>query len=109
MGLISEGSKHNRTGSLRIISEAEEGRGISGQKTVYKPSKEEWDEHERFHIPFRKWCPFCAKGRCEGAIHKRTETSEEEIEREAPVISMDYMGNNSGGGGPGGEWSEKVD
>ena len=57
--------------------ESEEGRGISGQKAVYKPSKEEWDEHERSHIPFRKWCPFCVRGKCKGATHKRTEKSEE--------------------------------
>ncbi len=37
--------------------ESEDGRGIAGQKAVYKPSKEEWDEHQRTHIPFRKWCP----------------------------------------------------
>ena len=32
----------------------EESRPIKGQKMVYMPSKEEWDNHMRSHIPFRK-------------------------------------------------------
>ena len=41
--------------------ECEEGRAIAGQIAVYKPSKEEWDAHQRVHIPFRKWCPHCVR------------------------------------------------
>ena len=43
--------------------EGEEVRMIRGPKAIYTPSKEEWDNHMRSHIPFRKWCPFCLKGR----------------------------------------------
>ena len=32
----------------------EEARAIAGQKAIYQPSAEEWDEHMRTHIPFRK-------------------------------------------------------
>ena len=32
--------------------ELEEGRVIPGKKMVYQPSKAEWDEHMRTHIPF---------------------------------------------------------
>ena len=42
----------------------DEGRIIVGQKMVYTPSKQEWNDHQRTHIPFRKWCPCCAKGKC---------------------------------------------
>ena len=37
--------------------EAQEGRAIKGQKIFYQPSAQEWDDHMRTHIPFRKWCP----------------------------------------------------
>ena len=33
-------------------SESEEGRQIAGQKAIYKPTQEEWDDHMRTHIPF---------------------------------------------------------
>lgn len=45
--------------------EAEEGRIIKGQSRVVKPSKEEWDNHMRTHIPYRKWCPHCVRGKKE--------------------------------------------
>ena len=33
----------------------EDGRVIIGQKAIYQPTKEEWEEHMGAHIPFRKW------------------------------------------------------
>ena len=39
-----------------------EGRIIKGQQRVVKPSKEEWENHMRTHIPYRKWCPHCVRG-----------------------------------------------
>ena len=41
----------------------EEGRDVKGQKTIPGPSKEEYEAHMRTHIPYRKWCPFCVKGK----------------------------------------------
>ena len=84
--------------------EEEEGRGIAGQKAVYKPSKEEWDEHQRTHIPFRKWCLHCVRGKCKGATHKKCEKSEEEKEQEVPVISLDHVGKKTKD-----EWSQRVE
>ena len=71
---------------------------------MYKPSKEEWDEHQRTHIPFRKWCPHCVRGKCKGATHKKSEKSEEEKEQEVPVILLDYMGKKTKD-----EWSQRVE
>ena len=71
--------------------EGEEGRIIKGQKATYVPSKEEWDVHMRSHIPFRRWCPFCVKGRCKSGAHLKSKKSEEDKEREVAVISVDYL------------------
>ena len=71
--------------------EGEEGKTIRGPKAIYTPSKEEWDNHMRSHIPFRRWCPFCVKGRSKSGSHKGCEKSEEEKKKEVPVISIDYM------------------
>ena len=49
------------------------------------------------------------RGTCKAATHKRTKNLEEEKKREVQVIWMDYMGKKTKGGGPGGEWPEKVD
>ena len=84
--------------------EIEEGRAITGQKAIYQPTKEEWDNHMRSHIPFRKWCSFCVKGKCKSGAHKRVKKSDEEIDKEVPVISIDYMGPKSKD-----QKSEKID
>ena len=49
----------------------------------------------RTHVPFCKWCPYCVRGKCVRGAHRRTQKSEEELEREVPVISVDYMGPKS--------------
>ena len=74
-----------------VGEEEEEGRIIRGPKAIYTPSKEEWDNHMRSHIPFRRWCPFCVKGRSKSGAHRGCEKSEEEKKNEVPVISIDYM------------------
>ena len=85
-------SADTEPGMAEEEEEEEEGRAIKGQKPVYKPSKAEWDQHMRTHNPFRKWCPFCVRGRCKNSAHGGSTKTEEEIEQEVPVISMDYMG-----------------
>ena len=75
----------------REEGEEEEGRTIRGPKAIYTPSKEEWDNHMRSHIPFRRWCPFCVKGRSKSGAHRGCEKSEDEKKKEVPVISIDYM------------------
>ena len=73
-----------------------EERPVQGQKMVYQTTREEWDDHMRTHGVFRKWCPFCVRGKCKSEAHMRTEKSEEELEQEVLVISLDYMGPKSG-------------
>ena len=68
----------------------EEGRIIKGQKRIVKPGREEWDNHMRVHIPYRKWCPCCVGGKRKDGIHGKGEDDLKE-EEEVPVISFDYM------------------
>ena len=75
--------------------EQEEGRVIKSQKILYQPAHQEWDDHMRTHIPFRKWCPYCVGGKCVSGAHRRNQKTDEEIEQEIPVISVDYMGPKS--------------
>ena len=65
--------------------ESEEARPIAGQKAIYKPTSEEWDNHMRTHIPFRRWCPFCVKGKCKSNPHWQKSKSSEELESETQV------------------------
>ena len=41
----------------------EESISIRGTKLVRQPAREEYDEHVRSLMPFRKWCPLCVRGR----------------------------------------------
>ena len=38
-----------------VSPESEEGVKIKGKSIVTGPSKEEYDEHMRTHVPFRSW------------------------------------------------------
>ena len=91
--LANEGVGHSEDQEEGEI--IEEGRQIKGQKIIYQPSKQEYDDHQRTHIPFRKWCPHCVRGKCTSGAHRRTHKTEEELEKETPVISWDYMGPKS--------------
>ena len=48
----------------------EEGRVSKGQKTIAKPSHQEYEEHMRTHIPYRNWCPFCVMGKAKNNPHR---------------------------------------
>ena len=65
----------------------EGGRHIRGQKRVLAPSAEEQEAHMRTHIPYRRWCEFCVRGRCENPPHKRNKVTH----RQVPIIPYDYM------------------
>ena len=65
----------------------EEGRRIPGQKKVFAPSAEEMEAHMRTHIPYRRWCEYCVRGKCKNPGHRQ---NKDKI-REVPMISYDYM------------------
>ena len=53
------------------------------------PTKQERDEHNCTHIPYRAWCPICVGARGVASPHLREERVDES--RRRPVIAMDYF------------------
>jgi len=72
----------------------EEGRAIKGQSKIVKPSQQEYEDHMRTHIPYRKWCDQCVRGKRKsgGRIDKEYDIKENE---EVPRIAFDYMKQKS--------------
>ena len=66
----------------------EEARTMKGKKPVRQPTKEEYDAHCLTHIPFRKWCPHCVKGKRKNDPRRIDKDKEEQ---EVPTMSWDYM------------------
>ena len=57
------------------------------QRVPMLPSQAEIDEHNITHLPFRRWCPFCLRGRGISSGHfSRKEADESQV----PVIAVDY-------------------
>ena len=51
------------------------------------PSRQEIQEHNVTHIPFRSWCPFCVAGKSKCAPHKRgIDHSDDAV----PLVAFDY-------------------
>jgi hypothetical protein len=50
------------------------------------PTRQEVEQHEATHLPYRSWCPVCIAGRRENAPRK----SLSEEERSVPEVGMDY-------------------
>ena len=70
----------------------EEGSKAKGMHAPRVVSKEEREEHERTHIPYRSWCRACVKGRKRKKPHMKKSREEKEEDRatRVPRISMDY-------------------
>ena len=62
-----------------------------------EPSKQEWEEHQLTHVPFRDWCPHCVRGKAKAGTH---EAKEKEKGRDEEVLALDYMYMTSGNGEP---------
>ena len=51
-----------------------------------EPTKEEKEEHEKLHVPFRSWCRHCVRGRGKEEECRRTERVPE-----VPEVHIDFM------------------
>ena len=68
--------------------EGEEGRRPVMAPTPQRVSKQEREEHNLTHCPFRAWCRHCVRGRGQSQGHHKV-PSDEAITK-VPRISMDY-------------------
>ena len=72
----------------------QESRIIRGQSRIIQPTQQEFDDHMRTHIPYRKWCTQCVEGkRNSGGIS--TQQDEIKENEEVPRIAFDYMKQKS--------------
>ena len=105
-GNIEENKSDKRAIIEEEYHEKEDGSRISrGKKPVRQPGREEYDEHMRTQIPFRKWCPHCVRAsvkmtrarrrrsqrsrksqRCDGIIWAREEEMAELLRRKMAGI-----------------------
>ena len=74
-----------------VSPESEEAITVKGKAIVTGPTREEFDEHMRTHIPFRNWCEFCVKGKSKADHRKRGSSESHKIgEKGVPTIVIDY-------------------
>ena len=51
-----------------------------------EPTKEEREEHEKTHLPFRNWCRHCVRGRGKEEVCRKGGRIPE-----APEVHLDFM------------------
>ena len=80
-----------------VEEELEEGRTPNALAVPEGPSKQEREEHNLTHIPFRDWCEHCVRARARRRAHRRRkkELKKEELQR-VTRIYMDFYYNGIG-------------
>ena len=66
----------------------QEGRKPKLMRSPVLPSKQEVEEHNVTHIPYRDWCEHCVKARANNDGHAKGGAAPSEDE--APMVGMDY-------------------
>ena len=66
----------------------EEGRAPKMLTAPYVPSRQEVEQHEIMHYPFRAWCPDCVRGRAPAPAHRRAHDYMRE--HGVPMVVADY-------------------
>ena len=70
--------------------EAGQSRQLRMYKDIRWPTKDEWEQHQITHKPYKEWCSFCVQGRGRACRHQRTTNDEEQAAGTMPEISVDY-------------------
>ena len=57
-----------------------------------RPTRQEWEEHQLLHWPYRSWCKHCVRGRATASPHKTKSDLDREERRKSgiPTISYDH-------------------
>ena len=66
--------------------EGEEGRDAVAMPSPMSPSRQEREQHELTHTPYRAWCPHCVRARGRNRAHKTNKDPEKST---VPKISFD--------------------
>ena len=66
--------------------EPEEARQPKTKPDPRLPSKQEIEEHNITHLPYRSWCPHCVAGRGLSIPHRSSDEN-----KDIPKISIDYF------------------
>jgi hypothetical protein len=84
---IEEGKEAGIEGGLEEEDKEEFGiRRPMRKADPREPSKEEREDHEKTHIPFRNWCRHCIRGRGKEEACRKVERDPEK-----PEVHMDFM------------------
>ena len=67
----------------------DEARKPKMRRSPEEPTRQEREEHELTHLPFRSWCPCCIAGKARQWAHKRRANEKEEGD-ETPEMHLDY-------------------
>ena len=70
--------------------EVAEGPGPRGMKGPQKFNRQEREEHELTHIPYRSWCDVCVRARGRKGPHFRKDKAADSAVEDVPGISQDY-------------------
>ena len=81
-------SQERATGTR--TEEGEEVRAGIPLTAPQRVSKQEREERELTHTPFRAWCPLCVRGRGKNQAHEKGKHKEDDGNK-VPRISMDYF------------------
>ena len=65
----------------------EEAQESKGKTHGYRPCQAEVDDHNRKHLPFRSWCPFCVAGKADNDPHY---TTPDVLDPGKHHVSIDY-------------------
>ena len=68
-GLSQDGIRPDPQSEVGV--KVEESRKPKGNTKVHTPTREEVEEHEKHHCPFRAWCRHCVKGRGTNSQHRK--------------------------------------
>ena len=68
--------------------DVEESEPIRGLKDPGQPSREDVENHNLTHLPYRNWCDICVRAKAKEDAHKKV--SKEDKMRGIPIIAGDY-------------------
>ena len=77
------------TGDGEVIEEIPEEFGTRAPKKMQDPKvprREEIDEHNKLHLPYRSWCRHCVRGRRRAVAHEKAK--EEDV---TPAVHFDFF------------------